>query len=361
MTTVLSSQFKNLAVAISAYADAARDDAANLVSTAIVGSDARITDAGENYTGTLRWLSYNGGDQANQMSETATTETLNLLGVQTETETYIKNIDAVAAEESSIQSIISKVDGLSYLGRQFGAVRARREDANLRAVIRGISHGLYTAATSGDEADVINKFGYITKDTAGSLAELFKLSDSASPVGVRSDFFDNLLNAMSAVSGEFEEPFYYLAVSAATYNVLRKENVFDADRVQDGNLSFNTLLGGKIRLLVTGNADGVTNGFDISATVKTSVLMKAGALAYQGVAVPNPTAIDNNPLAGNGAGKVTIVSRWGNIIHPRGYSFGGTASTTAYPNNTTLATAGSWVVRPLANVNQTGIFPIFHG
>jgi len=47
---VISSNFNNIARAISAYEQAERADAALLTSTALVGSDARINDSGENYT-----------------------------------------------------------------------------------------------------------------------------------------------------------------------------------------------------------------------------------------------------------------------------------------------------------------------
>ena len=45
---VTSSNFNNIARAISAYEQAGRADAALLTSTAMVGSDARINDSGEN-------------------------------------------------------------------------------------------------------------------------------------------------------------------------------------------------------------------------------------------------------------------------------------------------------------------------
>ena len=380
---ILGTDTGNIARAISAFADAARDDTALLVSSAIVGSDARITDAGENYTGTLRWLSYTDPKGAQvKPNETVTDVSTNLLTVDNQAETYIKNIDAVAAQEASIQSLISKVDGLSYLGRQFGATRARREDQNLRAVLRGVVDAIYTESnfptiTSADKGATVNKFGwrtsaYDTEDTTGfqlGFRELFVNSPSGNVGGARSDFFDELLNALTGVSGEFEESFYYLAISPATYNTLRKENVMDSGFVQDGNISFNTILGGKIRLLVTDlstNHSGDHVRFDNRLNVTTlasglngvSVLLKPSAIAYQNIAINNPTAIDRNELAGNMGGAVTIISRWGNIMHPKGYTWAGASN--AYPTDTTLAAHDAWDI-VAENVNQTGIFPIFHG
>ena len=125
---VQSSNFNNIAKAISAYAQEERADAALLTSTALVGSDARITDSGENYTGTLRWLDFVDPVTYNKQNETATDENLNTMSVSNKSAIYVKNIDHIAAQEMSIQKLISKVDGLSYLGSQFAGVRARRED-----------------------------------------------------------------------------------------------------------------------------------------------------------------------------------------------------------------------------------------
>jgi len=136
---VTSSNFNNIAKAISAYAQVERADAALLTSTALVGSDARITDSGENYTGTLRWLDYVDPVTYNKQNETATDENLNTMSVSNKSAVYIKNIDHIAAQELSIQKLISKVDGLSYLGSQFAGVRARREDLQLRSLMNGVA------------------------------------------------------------------------------------------------------------------------------------------------------------------------------------------------------------------------------
>ena len=151
MTTVISSDFNNIARAISAYADAARADASLLLSTALVGSDARITDSGENFTGTIRWVNYTDSAPAGKPNPAVQsgTELSVFLTAGNQAAIYIKNVDVVAAKENSVQSLISKVDGLSYLGRQFGAVRARREDANLRSIIAGVgSHTLGSYAST---------------------------------------------------------------------------------------------------------------------------------------------------------------------------------------------------------------------
>ena len=352
--TVISSNFNNIARAISAYEQAGRADAALLTSTAMVGSDARINDSGENYTGTLRWLDFTDPTTFNKQNETATDVAINEMAVSNKSAVYIKNIDHIAAQEMSVQKLISKVDGLSYLGSQFASVRARREDLQLRSILNGVSDKIWgaTAIGTSDPAAKVGTFGFYTgSDASDDPNPLFAIENTTNN---RSAFFDTLLDAITEVKGEFEEPFYYLVVTTETYNIMRKQNVLDVAPVVDGNFNFSTILGGKIRLII--NNQSLTA--NLPADIKVSYIAKAGSVHYSDIAQTNPTAIERNELAGNGGGLVTVLSRWGNIMHPKGFAWAGSA--TAYPANADLAAAASWTVHA-TNVNQIGLFPIYHG
>ena len=352
---VISTNFNNIAKAISAYEQAARADAALLTSTEMVGSDARINDSGENYTGTLRWLDFSDPSTFHKQDETASNKNINEMSVSNKSAVYIKNIDHIAAQEMSIQKLISKVDGLAYLGSQFASVRARREDLQLRSILNGVADKIWgsTAIGTSDAAAKVGTFGFYTGSNASDAPNpLFVNSTGASQS--RSTFFDTLLDAITEVKGEFEEPFYYLVVDTATYNVMRKENVLDVAPVVDGNFNFSTILGGKIRLII--NNQSLTA--NLPSGLKVSYMCKAGSVHYSDIAQTNPTAIERDELAGNGGGLVTVLSRWGNIMHPRGLSWAGSA--TAYPANADLALGTNWTVHA-TNVNQIGLFPIYHG
>jgi hypothetical protein len=352
--TVISSNFNNIARAISAYEQAGRADAALLTSTAMVGSDARINDSGENYTGTLRWLDFTDPTTFNKQNETATDVAINEMAVSNKSAVYIKNIDHIAAQEMSVQKLISKVDGLSYLGSQFASVRARREDLQLRSILNGVADKIFGATTIGtsDPAAKVGTFGFYTGSNASDAPNpLFAIENTTNN---RSAFFDTLLDAITEVKGEFEEPFYYLVVTTETYNIMRKQNVLDVAPVVDGNFNFSTILGGKIRLII--NNQSLTA--KLTADLKVSYIAKAGSVHYSDIAQTNPTAIERNELAGNGGGLVTVLSRWGNIMHPKGFSWAGSA--TAYPANADLALGTNWTVHA-TNVNQIGLFPIYHG
>ena len=352
--TVISSNFNNIARAISAYEQAGRADAALLTSTAMVGSDARINDSGENYTGTLRWLDFTDPTTFNKQNETATDVAINEMAVSNKSAVYIKNIDHIAAQEMSVQKLISKVDGLSYLGSQFASVRARREDLQLRSILNGVSDKIWGATTVGtsDPAAKVGTFGFYTGSNSSDAPNpLFAIENTTNN---RSAFFDTLLDAITEVKGEFEEPFYYLVVTTETYNIMRKQNVLDVAPVVDGNFNFSTILGGKIRLII--NNQSLTA--NLPSDIKVSYIAKAGSVHYSDIAQTNPTAIERNELAGNGGGLVTVLSRWGNIMHPKGFSWAGSA--TAYPANADLALGTNWTVHA-TNVNQIGLFPIYHG
>ena len=170
MSTIVSTDFNNIAKAISAYTQEERADASLLVSTALVGSEARITDAGENYTGTLRWLNFVDPTTSHKQNETMADTNINLMDVANKSAVYVKNIDHVAAQEMSIQKLISKVDGLSYLGSQFASVRARREDLQLRSILNGVSDKIWgaTAISASDSEGVVNSFGFYTGSNASN-------------------------------------------------------------------------------------------------------------------------------------------------------------------------------------------------
>jgi hypothetical protein len=198
----------------------------------------------------------------------------------------------------------------------------------------------------------VGTFGFYTGSNASDAPNpLFAIENTTNN---RSAFFDTLLDAITEVKGEFEEPFYYLVVDTATYNIMRKQNVLDVAPVVDGNFNFSTILGGKIRLII--NNQSLTA--NLPAGLKVSYLAKAGSVHYSDIAQTNPTAIERNELAGNGGGLVTVLSRWGNIMHPKGFSWAGSA--TAYPANADLALGTNWAVHA-TNVNQIGLFPIYHG
>jgi hypothetical protein len=128
--------------------------------------------------------------------------------------------------------------------------------------------------------------------------------------------------------------------------------------VADGNLTFQTIFGGKFRLLMTRAAQGDLNA---SANVndestKTTFLVKPNAIAFREIPIAIPTEIDRAAAAYAGGGSTDLWYRYGFVAHPLGYDWAG--ATNVFATNTTLGAAASWTraVDPL----NLGIVPIFH-
>jgi hypothetical protein len=186
---------------------------------------------------------------------------------------------------------------------------------------------------------------------------------SASAPGQR---VEHIIRAMGAWS-DYTPDFVYLVVSPEVYLDIKVANLVDDERVTDGNISFETLLGGVIRVIVSRNfgqglgsvTHSALSGTTAITTAKVSYMMLPGSLFMHNVSVPNPVAIDRNEGVGSGSGRTTAWYRWGYVMHARGYSFTGTQ--TAFATN--AAYAGS-VATPAwdrkSDLLNLGILPIFH-
>jgi hypothetical protein len=182
---------------------------------------------------------------------------------------------------------------------------------------------------------------------------------------------------------------------------LRSANLVDETKVTEGNVTFDTIFGGKFRLIQTRASQSLSTGqlakmntgpgIDVVG-VKTSFLVLPGAIAMQALNVPTPVEIFRDGRAYAGGGSTDIWYRWGYVMHPQGYSWQGTSdafpSDAAYQNviqnavnlplyaatgtpGTDFATdglvtgtpayvQGVWA-RKASSALSLGILPVFHG
>jgi len=159
----------------------------------------------------------------------------------------------------------------------------------------------------------------------------------------------------------------------------------DETKVTEANVKFDTIFGGKFRLIQTRAAQGFTtaqlaklnNGASAGiGGTKTSFIVLPGALAMENLDVPSPVEIYRDARAYNGGGSTDIWYRWGNVVHPGGYDWAG--ATTKFPTNADYmavkegasyvaiesltsadASAGVWT-RKASSALSLGILPIFH-
>lgn len=391
-----------LARAVSAYAQQEYTDARYLAGSQLLGSDARISVSDEDYFGTIRWDETLGANSYTQAAvagatnvnygEEVTTDGLTT-DFSTAAATYIKSQRNVGASDYNLTQVISRREGaVAKLGSQFGRVRARDEDAALLAVIQGVlNEEVSNTASSGDD-----RFGQQLGDPLRSTTGFF--FDCNGPNAMETTNTDNasantgtnirtlidtseaggkaakrIFEAMAAGYGDLEPDFMYLITDPETFYDMRIANLLDeGDRITDGNIEFNTLLQGKIRVFVTRTAIGdfsptpaagaAVNG----ASDKTSLLCLPGSIAMVDLPMVNPVEFDSDASTGRGTGNREAWYRWGYVMHPRGYTWAGSTATFAENANRTSGSNQNRGYSAGANWNRVedpgnlGILPIFH-
>jgi len=391
---ISSSAFGTLNKAISAYTDEMYTRAKKLVSTELMGSEAQINATGEDFIGQVRFYKPLGAYAVGATGETSedTTGSSNSVvnvatqsedygrttNISTEVQTYIKTVRTHGANEYLVQSVVSGENGLAKIARDFSETRAEDEDQALRAALVGVMNTElkvandigptnYTEAWLGNSVDADNSkaFGYVasSSDTVGTGSSIEALVDNTQSIpGKR---VEHIIRAMGAWS-DYNPEFVYMVISPEVYLDVKVANLVDDERVTDGNVSFETILGGVVRVIVSrnfGNALASATNAGLSGVTaiapKVSYMMLPGSMFMEPVPVPSPVAVDRNEHVGMGSGRTTAWYRWGYVMHPRGYSFTGTQ--TAFATNVSLAgTVGTPTWSRKVDALNLGILPIFH-
>lgn len=356
--------FKNIALAISAYSHEAYTNAKKINGTAIVSADGRISGDSESFIGQMRWYKPQVPTINNASLSSATAGTYTDLS--TEVADYIKCARTVGTQQVNLQSLISQQDGLAKMSRDYAEHRAQDEHNAVLSVLKGVaayevSRGAGIVDFDTDAGDVntgffvdLNaegKFGPAATDAATER----KLIDNTAIGAARGE---RLFRALGMAYKDYEGDYMYMVTSPELLADLRAANLVDTTVITEGSLTFQTIFGGKFRLLLTraaqGNIAASANVNDRS--VKTTFLLKPGCVSFSGLTVPTPVEIQRNAEAYMGGGSTGIWYRWGFIAHPLGYNWAG--STNAFATDAAFATAGSWT-RKLDALNL-GILPILH-
>jgi hypothetical protein len=357
--------FQNVAIAISAYADEMYTNAKKLNSTGIVGTDARIDPTGESFIGQMRWykplaanINVASLSVANEGSYT---------DVSTEIADYIKTVRTFGSQQVNLQQVVSQQDGLAKIARDFSEVRGQDESDAIVSTLKGVAAyevsrgaGIVDYGTDADGAGVgnfvdINAAGVFGAAAATSASDQRKLFDATAIGAARGQ---RLFQALGMAFKDYEPDFMYMITSPEVLAELRAANLVDVTTVTDGNLTFQTVFGGKFRLILSRVAQG-----DLSASAnvndrstKTTFICKPGAISFTNIAVPTPVEVDRSAASYTGGGSTSIWYRYGFVVHPMGYDWAG--ATNAFATNAAFATAGSWA-RKMSALNL-GILPILH-
>lgn len=375
--------------AISAYSDEAYTGARKLSGTGIVGGNPLIDTNTETFVGQVRWMK-----PLNPTINVASlTDSTDGTGTTTATDyvSYVKTVRTHGATKVNMQQVVTQIDGLAKVGRDFGETRAQDEHNAILSVLRGValSEMLNGAASAGGgtglggqtfDNDPTNKrYGFYV-DLGASKAVV---DATASIQGAaRAEGF---LRAFGMAYKDYEPEYAYLVCSPEVMSSLRSANLVDQTTVTEANTTFSTIFNGKFRIIQTRASQGFSSaeltkvntgaGVDITGT-KTSFIVLPGALAMEALTVPESVEIERKAAAYKGGGTTSIWYRWGYVVHPAGYNWAG--SDAAFPSDAdytkaveggsplaigsvvTMANAtGTWV-RKASSALSLGILPIFH-
>jgi hypothetical protein len=377
--------------ALSAYSDEAYTTARKLSGTGIVGSNPLIDTSTETFTGQVRWFkplnpTINVASLTDATAGTGTT-------FSSEYVSYIKTVRTHGSTKVNMQQVVTQVDGLAKIGRDFGTTRAQDEHDSILSVLRGValSEALNGAAAASGSAGLggqtfdndpeSKRYGFYV-----DLGAAKPVIDASANVqgAARAEGF---LRAFGMAYKDYEPEFAYLVTSPEVVASLRSANLVDSVLVTDGAVTFNTIFQGKFRLIQTRASQGFSSaeltkintgaGVDIVGT-KTSFIVLPGALAMETLAVPEQVEIDRNASSYKGGGSTSIWYRWGYVLHPAGYNWAGLDS--VFPSNadyvkvlegatpkaladvasvTLASTTGTWI-RKSTSALSLGVLPVFH-
>jgi hypothetical protein len=382
--------------AITGYSDEAYTTAKKLSSTAIVGGNPNIDTNTETFIGQVRWYKplnpyVNVASLTDKTPGTKTNYSSDFLN-------YIKTVRTHGAEKVNMTEVVTRVDGLAKVGRDFGQTRAMDEHNAILSVLKGvaISEAIVGAVTGGAGGQTWSNLPEST--TNGFYVDLGSSKiisgPGLNPAGAANLAYlgaaraEGFLEAFGKAYKDYEPEYAYLITSPSTLMSLRSANLVDEQGVVDGNINFSTIFGGKFRLLQTRESMGLSSaqftainaagtGTDIATTQNTTFIVLPGALALEQLAVPDQTEITRDGNAFKGGGITSIWYRWGYVLAPAGYNWAG--SQTDFPDNAgymavwdTTATAG-WEAltaattpskgvweRKASSVLSLGILPVFH-
>jgi len=373
-------------------ADEEYTTAKKLSSTGIVGTNSDIDTETETFMGQLKWEkplnpTINVASLTDDTDGSYTTTAQNYLK-------YIKTVRTHGAEKVNMQKVVTQVDGLAKIGRDFATTRSLDEHNAILAVLKGVamSEALNgCAAGSGatglggqtfDNDPEDQKYGFYVDLGANKIVTATTATNAGA---ARAEGF---LNAFGMAYKDYEPAYAYLVVSPKVMASLRSANLVDQDRVVDGNVEFQTIFDGKFRLITTrakqsfATADltklNTGAGVDLVGT-ETSFIVLPGALAMENLTVPEDVEITRRGAAYKGGGVTDIWYRWGYVVQPAGYDWVGSDSEfasdasygfvkeddedagllSAVTSITLDATVGTWG-RKATSALSLGILPVFH-
>lgn len=376
-----------LQAAMSDLADEAYTNAKKIVGTGVVSTPDGIDTGTETYAGQLRWNrpinpNINVGSATNPADGSLSTYSMGQMD-------YIKTTRSVGMREGQITSALTQKNGLAKLMNDQNEIRTQDQHNAIVSVLRGvaISEALAGIAGSGGQS-FTNDPKSATNGFYVDLGSSALITDSAAG-NVGANRAKSLLRAFGMGFKDYEPEYAYLFADPSLIADLRSANLVDSDRVEEGNVSFETIFQGKFRLVKTranlgisaaektalNNSNGGT-GVDLVGS-NLALIALPGAVGFKELSIAVPVEAGRKPAAYKGMGSAEMWFRWGYVAHPVGYSWVGKrddfvadadyAKVTADSGATwgaltgqAGASTGAWK-RAATSVLSLGILPVFYG
>jgi hypothetical protein len=365
--TITNTDFQAIELAITAYADERYTFEQKLSSTGIVTGSPEIDVTMESFIGQMRW--YKTIDPVFNTPSLSDAADGLYTGISTELASYVKSVTALGSQQVNLQKLVSQEDGLTKMARDFAELRGQREHDGVLSILRGVAGS--ESNDAGDFTKGIDTFETMPSSTVGMFVDVNAAGAFGSAATGSSDsrkLFDpsqvgaargeRLFRAIGMGFKDYEPDFVYMVTSPEMMADLRAANLIDETPITDGNLTFQTIFGGKFRLILTRAAQGNFAGSAIvnPQSTQTTFLVKPGSIAWVPIPIETPTEVDRNPRAYRGGGTTQIWYRFGYVGHPMGYDWKG--NTDRFADNASYRVAANWD-RKYEALNL-GILPIFH-
>jgi hypothetical protein len=219
---------------------------------------------------------------------------------------------------TQLSKLLSGDDPAAAIQSRVANYWVRRQQACFVNVVNGIFAD-NAAAPAGTE-HVLND---MTNDISGG----------AYAAGV-TDFSAEAFIDTTLTMGDSMEDLSMIMVHSVVYARMLKNNLIDfvSDSINNLAITVPTFLGREVI---------IDDGLPAAAGVYESWVFGAGAIVFAQGSPDKPTAIDDQPGAGNGAGQEILYNRvrWG--FHPKGHAYAG-ATPAGGPSNAVLSGAASW-------------------
>lgn len=137
--------------------------------------------------------------------------------------------------------------------------------------------------------------------------------------------------------GDRAEGLKAIVMHSRIYTNLQRQNLIIFIPNSQGVVNIPTYLG--YRVVVSDNVPVEVDGSDL---LYTTYLCGEGVVGWAESPPDEPTAVEKEPLKGNGAGVETLITRRQFALHPYGFTFTDASTAAEFPTDTELAAAANW-------------------